>query len=123
VALKDIGCHAVHMARPLKVVIAVALFAVGLIGCVVLLTGQGLDRAEKWVSLVGVFVSVAMSAAGLVLGWLTWRQAPAQPPAGPVPTSSSGTTGTASGTGSIAAGGDITGIASTGDGAINIQQR
>jgi hypothetical protein len=111
------------MARPLKVIIAVALFAVGLIGCGMFLTGQGLDRAEKWVSLVGVFVSVAMSAAGLVLGWLSWRQASALPSAGPVSTSGPGTVGIASGERSIAAGGDITGIASTGDNAINIQRQ
>jgi len=42
---------------------------------VVFLTGQGLDRAEKWVSIVGMVVSVSLSAAGLLLGWLTWRRA------------------------------------------------
>lgn len=38
------------------------------------LTGQGLDRAEKWVAVVGMFISVAVSAAGLVLTWLAYRQ-------------------------------------------------
>lgn len=50
---------------------------IGLAGVVVFLTGQGLDRAEKWVSLVGVFVSVAVGIGGLVIGWLAWRQTPA----------------------------------------------
>ena len=66
------------MSRRPRVIVAVALVAVGLVGCVLFLNGQGLDRAEKWVSLVGVFTSAAMSAGGLVLGWLTWRQAGAE---------------------------------------------
>ncbi|MEV6491167.1 hypothetical protein AB0M20_21525 [Actinoplanes sp. NPDC051633] len=62
------------MTRRLKVVIAVATTLAGLAGVIVMLTGESLDRAEKWVSLVGVFVSVAVSVAGLVIGWLAFRQ-------------------------------------------------
>ncbi len=62
------------MTRTLKVIFATVLMTAGLAGTVVFLTGQGLDRAEKWVSLVGVFASVVISVMGLVLGWKTWRQ-------------------------------------------------
>lgn len=54
-------------------IIAVALAVLGLAGCVWVLTGQGLDRAEKWVSLVGVFLSAGLGIAGAILGGVTWR--------------------------------------------------
>jgi hypothetical protein len=44
----------------------------GLVVCTVVLARQGLDRAEKWVSVVGVVLSVLIAAAGL---WFTWRTA------------------------------------------------
>ncbi|WP_158610799.1 hypothetical protein [Micromonospora endolithica] len=50
------------------------LVAVGAVGAGWFLLGEGLDRAEKWVSIVGVCVSTALSGGGLLLGWLTWRQ-------------------------------------------------
>jgi len=50
------------------------LVVLGVAGCVWVLTGQGLDRAEKWVSLVGMFISVGVGLAGAVLGWVTWRR-------------------------------------------------
>ncbi|GIE77339.1 hypothetical protein Aph02nite_32890 [Actinoplanes philippinensis] len=50
------------------------LVVAGLTGLVVLLAGQGLDRAEKWTSLVGAFVSAGLGLAGLTLGRLTHRQ-------------------------------------------------
>jgi hypothetical protein len=56
-----------------KVIFPVALVVLGLVGCVWVLTGQGLDRAEKWVSLVGVFLSVGFGAAGTIMGWVAWR--------------------------------------------------
>jgi hypothetical protein len=40
----------------------------------VLVVHQGLDRAGQWVTVVGFFVSTVLGVAGLVLGWLTWRQ-------------------------------------------------
>ncbi|MFI7602923.1 hypothetical protein [Actinoplanes sp. NPDC049681] len=54
------------MGRVLRVTIAGLFLVGGLVGCVVLLSGQGLDRAEKWTSLVGVFLSVAIGLIGLV---------------------------------------------------------
>lgn len=70
--------------RLLRVVAAVVLLGSGVAGCVVVLAGQGLDRAEKWVSIGGVVVSVVFGVAGVVLGWLTWRQHPTtQQPSGP----------------------------------------
>ncbi|WP_194820892.1 hypothetical protein [Micromonospora sp. S-DT3-3-22] len=88
------------MSRPFRTTAAAVLLGGGLAGFVVLLAGQGLDRAEKWVSLVGVFASVALSAGGLGLGWLTWRHSRtgirAKPPVN------------ASGAGSVAIGGDST---------------
>lgn len=54
------------MGRVLRVTIASLFLVSGLVGCGVLLSGQGLDRAEKWTSLVGVFVSVAIGLIGLV---------------------------------------------------------
>jgi hypothetical protein len=65
------------MGRTLKVISAAAVTGAGLAGCVVLLTGEGLDRAEKWVSITGVAVSVAIGLVGLWLSWSMWRQAAA----------------------------------------------
>ncbi|MBO4164419.1 hypothetical protein [Micromonospora antibiotica] len=73
---------------------------VGAAGIVVVLAGQGLDRAEKWVSVVVGSGSVVLSAAGLVLGWLTWRQSQTGAALQPV---------NASGSGAVAIGGDSRG--------------
>jgi hypothetical protein len=69
-----------------KVGAAVFLVVVGAVGAGWFLLGEGLDRAETWVSIVGVCVSVALSAAGLLLGWFTWRQTPADSRAAPAVT-------------------------------------
>ncbi|MER6590351.1 hypothetical protein ABT214_00480 [Micromonospora purpureochromogenes] len=58
----------------IKVGAAAVLVVVGAVGAGWFLLGEGLDRAEKWVSIVGVCVSTAMSAGGLLLGLLTWQQ-------------------------------------------------
>ncbi|NBE81215.1 hypothetical protein [Micromonospora rubida] len=68
-------CHAVLMGRLLKVIFSSLMVVAGLVGSMMFLTGQGLDRAEKWVSIMGMFVSVALSGAGITLGWWSWRQA------------------------------------------------
>jgi hypothetical protein len=73
-----------------KVGAAVILVVVGAVGAGWFLLGEGLDRAEKWVSIVGVCVSTALSAAGLLLGWLTWRQTRADSRAAP-PVAAQGT--------------------------------
>jgi hypothetical protein len=91
--------HDVHMSRPLKVTLAIALIAAGLVGGVAslaFLNQQGLDRAEKWVSIVMATLSVAMAGAGLRLGWLSWRHVTSSPSTSPA--------ATATGTGAIAVG-------------------
>ncbi|MET8044306.1 hypothetical protein ABZU25_25990 [Micromonospora sp. NPDC005215] len=62
------------MSLPPKMLVALGMFLAGMIGCVVVLSGLGLDQAEKWASVVGVFVSAGIGAAGLVLGWRALRQ-------------------------------------------------
>ncbi|MFF5076147.1 hypothetical protein ACFY36_03790 [Actinoplanes sp. NPDC000266] len=57
------------MGRAAKVIVAVVLVVGGLTGIVVVLAGEGLDRAEKWTSLIGMFVSVAIGLAGLLVAW------------------------------------------------------
>lgn len=69
------------MGRSLRVVVALVLIGLGTAGCVLVLSGQGLDRAEKWVSIVGMFVSVGLGLAGLLL---TWCSRGSTPPAGAV---------------------------------------
>jgi hypothetical protein len=61
------------------------------------LAGQGLERAEKWVSIGGVLASAMISAVGLWLGWLTWRHNVNTPASAPPVT--------AGGTGAVAIGG------------------
>ncbi|MFI7080070.1 hypothetical protein ACIBO1_22485 [Micromonospora sp. NPDC049903] len=64
------------MGRSLKVIISAILIVSGMAGavvCGILLAQQGLDRAEKWVSINVGLASVVLAAAGVWLGWLTWR--------------------------------------------------
>ncbi|MEV4389197.1 hypothetical protein AB0J68_26370 [Micromonospora sp. NPDC049580] len=61
------------MSRTLKVILGTVLLVGGTAGVVVLLTNEGLDRAEKWVSIGGVIASVLAGAGGLALSWLAWR--------------------------------------------------
>ncbi len=69
-----------------KACAAVLLVVVGAVGGGWFLLGEGLDRAEKWISIVGVCVSTALSGGGLLLGWLTWRQTRAVSRAAPAVT-------------------------------------
>ncbi|XVU28487.1 hypothetical protein ACQPZJ_15990 [Actinoplanes sp. CA-054009] len=91
------------MGRAAKVIVAVLLVLAGLTGVIVVLAGEGLDRAEKWTSLVGMFVSVAIGIAGLLLAW---RQA------GGARVSRTGKA-TATGPGSTAISGSVGGGAAT----------
>jgi hypothetical protein len=62
----------------------------------VLLIGQGLDRAEKWVSLIGMPVSVAIALVGLLMAARPFNR-----PGGPVSVTGTGDA-SASGAGSRA---------------------
>ena len=91
------------------VVVTVAAFGVSLWVCGVLLLPLWLKSgADRWVVAAGLGVAVAALAA---LGCASWADGQSED-------YSSG-----SGEGSISAGGDISGIASTGDGTTNIQQK
>ncbi|WP_433187841.1 hypothetical protein [Actinoallomurus sp. CA-150999] len=80
----------------------------------------GLDKADKLASVIGVFVAVVGLAVS-VYGMAADRRAAG----GGQATGGGQAAGqaTASGERSIAIGGDNTGIASTGDGAINVRQQ
>lgn len=93
------------MSRTLKVITAAMLVGVGAAGAVVFLSGQGLDRAEQWVSIIGMVVSVALAAGGVVLGWLAWRHPHTTTPATPAVE--------ASGAGAAAVGGNNRGAITT----------
>ncbi|GAB7047416.1 hypothetical protein [Catenuloplanes indicus] len=69
------------MSRTVKVIVAVVLLAAGITGLVIVLGGEGLDRAEKWVSIGGVIASVVLSALGVAVSWLAWRRPAAVAPA------------------------------------------
>jgi hypothetical protein len=88
--------------------VTVAAFGVGLWACGALLLPLWLKSgADRWVVAAGLGVAVAALAALWGASW-----------AGKSEESSSGP-----GERSISAGGDISGIASTGDGTTNIQQK
>ena len=59
------------MSRALKIISGLLL--VGLAGWGAFLTTQSLDRADKWSSVVGLFVSTALAFAGVVMGWIGLR--------------------------------------------------
>ncbi len=81
------SCHDGWMKRAAMTVTAALLVGAGVMGATVFLTSEGLDRAEKWVSISGVIVSVALGVGGLVLAWLSLRLVRANPPAAVVPPS------------------------------------
>ena len=90
------------------VVVTVAAFGASLWVCGALLLPLWLKSgADRWVVAAGLGVAVAALAA---LGCASWAGQPEESSSGP-------------GRRSISAGGDITGIASTGDGTSNIQQK
>jgi uncharacterized membrane protein len=69
------------MSRSLKVILAGLLVGLALWGF--FLAKQGLDRADKWSSVVGMFASTLLGVAGLVMGWLGLRNAAGSSSAGP----------------------------------------
>jgi hypothetical protein len=77
----------------------------------------GLDNADKLASVIGLFFTVA--GLGVAIHGLRSRPAPANDE----PERAPGPGVTASGPGSVAIGGDNSGIISTGDGATNIHMR
>ncbi|NJP92138.1 hypothetical protein HCN51_22175 [Nonomuraea sp. FMUSA5-5] len=89
--------------------------AVALAALIVYFVRVGLDNADKLASVIGLFVAVA----GLAVAVYGLRSQPQQPDDAAKP----GTSASASGTRSVAIGGDNSGVISTGDGATNIQMR
>lgn len=67
--------HSVYMVNRRKVITAASLVVVSVAGLAWLLSRQGLDTAEKWVSILGMFVSVSLGSGGVALGWLAFRHA------------------------------------------------
>jgi hypothetical protein len=80
-----------------KVAVAILLLIAGIAGFVWFISGQGLDRVEKWISIAGVVTSVGLSAAGVFLAFLALRQ--------PRPAATSPPSTLASGVGAVAVGG------------------
>jgi hypothetical protein len=63
-------CHDGPMARSTRLIIGAVLVGVGAIGaagCIAFLIHEGLDRAEKWTSLVGMVMSIGLGVVGLVI--------------------------------------------------------
>ena len=88
------------MNKAVRVAITAALAVVGLAATVVsivLLARQGLDRAEKILSIASCLFTIA----GFGLSWLTWRRT--------APTLTEAPTTTSSGLGSVAVAGSSTG--------------
>lgn len=61
------------MRRRVLTVIAVVLFVAALAGWAVFLSGQGLEDADRWASVAGIFVNTLLTTASLVLAWLALR--------------------------------------------------
>jgi len=55
---------------------------------VIFLTGQGMERANQWSSVLQLFVSPTLTIAGLVVSWLAWRDPRPTTPVNFVPSSS-----------------------------------
>lgn len=117
------GC----MRRTLLVITAVVLFAASLAGWAVFLTGQGLENADRWVSVVGFFVNTLLTAGSLVVAWWALRRPtrPADEPlgtgavrvggssSGRISTTVTGTPPPGGGAGSVSVGGDSTAAITT----------
>ncbi|AQZ66199.1 unnamed protein product [[Actinomadura] parvosata subsp. kistnae] len=91
--------------------------AAALAALIVYFVRVGLDNADKLASVIGLFVAIA----GLAVAVYGLRSQPQQPDEAAKPGTSA--SASASGTRSVAIGGDNSGVISTGDGATNIQMR
>jgi hypothetical protein len=108
--LEGTGWETMSRARRwlVAVVVTVAAFGVSLWVCGALLLPLWLKSGpDRWVVAAGLGVAVAALAA---LGGASWAGQSEDPSSGPEKRS-------------ISAGGDITGIASTGNGTTNVQQK
>ncbi|MFB4317575.1 hypothetical protein [Actinomadura sp. 21ATH] len=108
------------MAVRVRVWVGAVVMVVALVGLGVHLAVVGLDKADKWASVIGVFVALAGLAAA-VYGLVTGRHDNSGGDGGDGETPSGGAV--ASGERSIAIGGDNSGIVSTGDDSTNTPLR
>ncbi|MFC4068649.1 hypothetical protein [Actinoplanes subglobosus] len=68
------------MSRTPMVITATVLLAAALTGWAVFLSGQGLENADRWVTVVGFFVTTILAAGSFAAGWSASRPpAPRQP--------------------------------------------
>ena len=85
--------HDGAMGRNWTAALAGIFLVAGVGGVIVFLTSEGLDRAEKWISISVGIGSLLLGAFGAVLAWKSWRQAStaptSTPPASAPPASSS----------------------------------
>jgi hypothetical protein len=105
------------MNRPSPRAFALALLATGLgafafLALVAFLSGQGLDRAEKWVSIAGVVLATLTGALGLALARRTLGTG-GQRQGADRPRGSRHRPPSATGVGAVAVGGDVGGDVST----------
>jgi hypothetical protein len=74
--------HDVAVSRTPMTMTAVVLFVAALTGWTVFLSGQGLENADRWVTVAGFFVSTLFAAGSFGLAWSASR-APARRRAAP----------------------------------------
>jgi uncharacterized membrane protein len=72
------------------------------------LAEQGLEKADKWSSVMAGFAAIVLGVLGLVAGWMAGRR-----PTTPAPTDAQARHGT--GSRSVDVGGDNSGVIVTGD--------
>jgi hypothetical protein len=105
------------------VLVTVAAFGVATWASGALLSVVMKSEADRWVVAAGLGVAVAALAALWGHSWAARDRVASSGGAGRPGGPAAGVGGGAQGERSVAAGGDITGIASTGDDATNTQQR
>ncbi|MEV6306858.1 RIP homotypic interaction motif-containing protein [Actinoplanes sp. NPDC051861] len=73
------------MGRYLTAALGGVFLVAGVGGVIVFLTSEGLDRAEKWISISVGIGSLLLGAFGAVLAWKSWRHSIATTTAGTPP--------------------------------------